>query len=72
VVDEIAVEVLGDQPLRLRLHPRGDERGEVALWVAFHGEIHIHEPHRVRRGHAFLGEGLRGSGHGQEAVPEKS
>ncbi|MFE6847301.1 telomere-protecting terminal protein Tpg [Streptomyces sp. NPDC057686] len=32
----------------------------------------MHEPHRVRRGHAFLGEGLRRSGHGQEAVAEQS
>ena len=30
VVDEVAVQVLGDDPLRLRLHPGGDEGGEVA------------------------------------------
>ena len=31
VVDEVAVEVVGDQQLRLGLHPGGDEGGEVAL-----------------------------------------
>ena len=31
VVDEVAVEVLGDDPLRLGLHPGGHERGEVVL-----------------------------------------
>ena len=39
VVDEVAVQVLGDDPLRLRLHPGGHERGEVALRVALHGEV---------------------------------
>ena len=54
VVDEVAVQVLRDDPLRLRLHPGGDERGQVALRVALHGEVHVHQPHGVRRGHAAL------------------
>ena len=37
VVDEVAVQVLGDDPLRLRLHPGRDEGGQVALRVALHG-----------------------------------
>jgi hypothetical protein len=34
VVDEVGVEVLRDDPLRLRLHPGRDEGGEVALGIA--------------------------------------
>ena len=30
VVDEVAMEVLGDEPLSLELYPGGDEGGEVA------------------------------------------
>lgn len=71
VVDEVAVEVFGDDPLRLRLHPGGDERGEVALRVALHDEVLIQQPHGVRRGHALVGEGLRGSWRGQEPVAEQ-
>ena len=56
VVDEVAVQVLRDDPLRLGLHPRGDEGGEVALRVALHGEVLVEEPHRVVGRHAAVGE----------------
>ncbi len=39
VVDEVAVQALGDDPLRLGLHPGGHERGEVALRVAVEHQL---------------------------------
>jgi hypothetical protein len=56
VVDEVAVQVLRDDALRLRLHPGGDERRQVALWVAFEGEVLVQQPHGVGRPHPALGE----------------
>ena len=39
VVDEVAVQALGDHPLGLGLHPGGHERGEVALRVAVEDQL---------------------------------
>ncbi len=39
VVDEVAVQALGDDPLRLGLHPGGHERREVALRVAVEHQL---------------------------------
>ncbi len=47
VVDEVAVQVLGDDPLRLRLHPRGHEGGEVARRVALEREVLGDQAHGV-------------------------
>ena len=71
VVDEVAVQVLGDDPLRLRLHPGRDEGGQVALRVALQGEVLPHEPHRVGRSHPGLGERRRGHAFGEEPVAEE-
>ena len=68
VVDEVAVEVLGDQPLRLGLHPGGDEGGEVALRVALQRQFLVDQAHRVERGHAAGREGAVGGVFGEEAV----
>ncbi len=50
VVDEVAVEVLGDDPLRLGLHPGRHERRQVALRVAFDGEVLVRPVAWHRRG----------------------
>ena len=71
VVDEVGVQVLRDDPLRLRLHPRGDEGGQVALRVALHGEVLAHQAHRVHGTHAALGEVLRRRRLGEESVAEQ-
>ena len=72
VVDEVAVQVLGDDPLRLRLHPGGDEGGQVAGRVALEGEVLAHEAHRVDRAHpACPGTSRLGTSCGDEAVAEQ-
>ena len=58
VVDVVAVQVVGDQPLRLGLHPRGDERRQVAEGDAVEDHLLGHEPHRVAGGHADLGQAV--------------
>ena len=52
VVDEVAVQVLGDDPLRLGLHPGGDEGGQVAPRVALQHQFLVDQPQRVERRHA--------------------
>ena len=59
VVDEVAVEVVGDQPLRLGLHPGGHEGGQVAHRVALELELLADQPHGVQRPHPRVGEALR-------------
>ena len=71
VVDEVAVQVLGDDPLRLRLHPGRDERGQVARRVTLEREVLVHEPHGVGRGHPVLGERRARHLLGGEAVAEE-
>jgi hypothetical protein len=68
VVDEVAVEVLGDDPLRLRLHPGGDEGGQVAVGVALERQFLVDQAHRVECGHAARGELLLRGVLGQEAI----
>ena len=68
VVDEVAVEVLGDQPLRLGLHPGGDEGRQVAPRVALEDQFLVDQPHRVERRHPAGRELLVGRVFGQEAV----
>jgi hypothetical protein len=68
VVDEVAVEVAGDDPLRLGLHPGGDEGREVALRVALQRQFLGDQPHRVEGGHPARRE-IAGRGvFGEEAV----
>ena len=56
VVDEVAIEALGDDLLSLGLHPGGDEGGEVALRDAVEDQLLLDQPlrrdrrHPVRRG----------------------
>ena len=69
VVDEVAVEVLGDEPLSLRLHPGGHEGREVALWIAFQLELQVDHPHRVEGRHSGLGEVGRRGRFEEEPVP---
>ena len=68
VVDEVAVEVLGDQALRLGLHPGGDEGRQVAVRVALQGEFLVDQAHRVQGRHAAGGKVARGGVFGEEAI----
>ena len=72
VVDEVRVEVLGDDPLSLRLHPGGDEGREVALRVALHRQVLADQPHRIHCAHAAVGEVGRRRCLGEEAVAEEA
>ena len=56
VIDEVAVEVLRDDPLRLGLHPGGHEGGEVALRIALERQVLRDQAHRLRSRHALLRE----------------
>ena len=56
VVDEVAVEVLGDQALRLRLHPGRDEGRQVAVRVALQDEFLVDQAHRVQGRHPAGGK----------------
>ena len=68
MVDEVAVQVLGDDPLRLGLHPRRHERREIALRDPVEDELLADKAHRVDRAHAVLGERVVRRGLEQEAV----
>jgi hypothetical protein len=68
VVDEVAVEVFGDDPLRLRLHPGGDEGGEVAPRISLEGHFLVDQPHRVERRHPAFGKWAIGGAFSQEAA----
>ena len=68
VVDEVAVQVLGDDALRLGLHPRRHERGEVAHRDAVEHELLADQPHRVDGAHALLGQRVVGRRLEQEPV----
>ena len=70
VVDEVAVQALGDDPLRLRLHPRGHERREVALRVAVQHQLLPDQPHRVDGRHARLRQLVVGHVLADELVAE--
>ena len=48
VVDEVAVQVLGDDPLRLGLHPGRHEGGQVALRDPVEDEVLLDQPLRDR------------------------
>jgi hypothetical protein len=56
VVDEVAVQVLGDHPLGIGLHPRRHERRQVALRDAVEHELLVDQPHRIDAGHPVLGQ----------------
>ena len=56
VVDEVAVQVLGDDPLRLGLHPGRHEGRQVPLRIAFEVQVLVEQPHRIGRAHPALGE----------------
>ena len=69
VIDEVAVVVLGDQPLGLRLHPGGDEGGQVAVRVALQLQFLFDQALRVERRHPLLRERPVGGVLGQEPGP---
>ena len=71
VVDEVAVQVLGDDPLRLGLHPGRDEGGQVALRITFEVEVLGNQPQGIGRAHPALREGRRRGSLGQEPVAEE-
>ena len=71
MVDEVAVQVLGDDPLGLRLHPGRDEGGQVSLRITFEVEVLVDQPHRIGRAHPALGERGRRRRFGQEPVAEE-
>ena len=54
VVDVVAVQVLRDDALRLGLHPRRHERGQVAPRDAVEHQLLAQQPHRVDGRHADL------------------
>jgi hypothetical protein len=68
VVDEVAVEVLADDPGGLRLHPGGDEGREVAVRVPLQRQFLVDQPHRVERRHPALRELAVGRVLDEEAV----
>ena len=70
VVDEVAVEVLGDDPLRLGLHPGGHEGGQVAHRDPVEHQLLADQPHGVDGGHAVLRQLVVGCRLEQEAVAE--
>jgi hypothetical protein len=69
MVDVVAVQVLGDDPLRFGLHPRRHERRQVAVRDAVEHELLAEQAHRVHRAHPVLGQAIVGRGLVQEAVP---
>ena len=68
VIDVVAVQVLGDHPLRLGLHPCGDEGRQVAERDAVEHHLLADEPHRVGSRHADLGETVVGRVAARERV----
>jgi hypothetical protein len=68
VVDEVAMEVLVDHPPRLRLHPGGDEGGQVALRNTPNGELLAGQAHRGYRRHRVLRDRVVGCTLGQEGA----
>jgi hypothetical protein len=60
VVDEVAMQIRGDDPLRLRLHPGGHKGGEVASRVPFQGQVLGDQSHRIDRSHTALREPVAG------------
>ena len=68
VVDEVAVQVLRDHPLRLRLHPRRHERRQVAHRDAVEHQLLPDQPHRVDRPHPVLGQLVVGRRLEQEPI----
>jgi hypothetical protein len=70
VIDEVAVEVVGDQPLRLGLHPRRHEGGEISLRIAVQEQLPGDQPHRVLGRHPGFGKVIGGGVLGYEAIAE--
>ena len=68
VVDVVAVQVLGDDALRLGLHPRGDEGRQVAQRDAVEHQLLAEQPHRVDRRHADVRQPVVGRVAEQEGV----
>jgi hypothetical protein len=68
VVDEVTVQVLGDDPLGLRLHPGRHEGRQVALRDPVEDELLADQSHRVDRAHAVLRQPVIGRRLEQEAV----
>jgi hypothetical protein len=56
VIDEVAVQVRRDHPLRFGLHPGRDERRQVALRDAVEHQVLADQPHRVDRRHPVFGQ----------------
>ena len=69
VVDEVAVEVGCDEPLRLGLHPGGYEGGKVPHRIALEGQILRNQPQRVQGRHPDGREGVVGNRVDEELVP---
>ena len=70
VVDEVAVEVLGDHPLRLGLHPGGHEGRQVARGNPVEDQVLVDQPHGVNGGHAVLRQLVIGRVLQKEAIAE--
>ena len=68
VVDVVAVQVLGDHPLRLGLHPRRHERREVAHRDPVEHELLAQQAHRVGGRHPGLRQPVVGRLAEQERV----
>jgi hypothetical protein len=62
VVDEVPVQVLVDDPACLRLHPGGDEGGQVPLRDPLDRQLLLQQPHGGDGHHLLVGDGgLRGA-----------
>ena len=70
VVDEVAVQVLGDDPVGLGLHPGRHEGRQVAHRDPVEHELLADQPHGVDGGHPVLRELVIGRRLEQEAVAE--
>ena len=71
MVDEVSVQVAGDDLPCLRLHPCRHEGRQVAAGLALDREVLGDQSHRVRRGHAAVRELAGRHLHGQESVAEQ-
>ena len=70
LVDHVLVEAFGDQPLRLRLHPRRDERREVHARVAIEHQLVMDDLKCSIRIGLTIGDAMtrNGAGGGQHRV----
>jgi hypothetical protein len=72
VVDEVAVEVLGDHLLRLGLHPGRHEGRQVAHRDPVEHELLADQPHGVDGGHAVFRQSVIGRRSSRNRLPNRA